>query len=222
MRAIGLAVQLAFCFIAACSFVTHAATLTLDIAAEPGSPSSAAAQLVFNGNSLTFQDAGDGFDFTVVNASDISLIGRKGNISGTFTIGAIGAGTPQTALVSGIGTLSIADGSSKLQADLDLNNVFSFGTSVGLNFNAQANLSNITYNGADASLLGMIGSSDGTLVLSAQFLPPRSLTQLTSGPAHRTFYTGQLNATVPEPSSYLALAVGLFATGAVIRIRIRN
>lgn len=222
MRAIGLAVQLAFCALAACSFSTHAATLTLDITAEPGGPGSAAAQLAFNGNSLSFQDAGDGFDFTVINANDISLIGKKGNISGAFTVGAISAGPPQTALVSGIGTLSIVDGSSTLQADLDLKNVFSFGTAVGLNFNAQANLSNITYNGTNASLLGMVGSNDGTLSLSAQFLPPLMLTQLTAGPAHRAIYAGQISATVPEPTSYLALAVGLFATALLTGARGRS
>jgi hypothetical protein len=84
------------------------------------------AVIKFTGTGNTFQfvpDAASGFDFqigSVDDSSDPNTVGLHGNISGTFTIGAISTSGPvQTAPVTGAGTVSILDEASVLfSADL--------------------------------------------------------------------------------------------------------
>jgi hypothetical protein len=182
--------------------------------------------MLFNGNggvggSIQFPNASDGFDFVVAGSSDTALVGLKGNITGSFSIGAISAvGPAQFAPVSNTGTFSIFDGANTLTADLQLLSVGTLGTSVGLNLNGDPNLSNFAYSGGNASLLALSGANDASLVLSGQFSHPTSLLSLTANNAvNSAVYSGTLQATVPEASSYLFLAAGLIAAGFSMRNR---
>ena len=64
------------------------------------------------------------------------------------------------------------------------------------------------------------GANDASLVLSGQFSHPTSLLSLTANNAvNSAVYSGTLQATVPEASSYLFLAAGLIAAGLSMRNR---
>jgi hypothetical protein len=230
MRAIKRTLQVLFIVVAVCTFTGSYANsvLSLQISSESGTPG---ALIHFNGttDTITFSPAGGApptYDFVISNSSSGSLISKKGNIVGSFAVGPITStptvfGPLQSAFVTGTGTFSIFDGSNTLSADLALNSVFTLGTTVGLNFNALANLSNFSYaSGSDPALLSLLGSPDGTLTLSSQFLAPKTLTQLmATGAANSSTYSGSLTATVPEPSSFLLLAAGLIAAAVSMRRR---
>jgi hypothetical protein len=202
----------------------HAATVTIDIVSETGA---SPGRVVFNGTGsvgtpFSFVDATDGFDFVIAGSSDAALVGLKGNISGTFTIGAISSSGPaQLAPVGGTGVFSIFDGASTLTADLSLIDIGTLGTSLGLNLSGSPNLTNFAYSGSVDSLAALATSSDAAVVLSAQFKPKKSLLDLTAtGAVNASVYSATLAATpVPEPSSYWLLGAGLFAAAVSIRRR---
>jgi len=205
------------------SVPASATTLTIDIVSEPGITPG---RMLFNGNggvgsTIQFPNGSDGYDFVVAGSSDTALIGLKGNITGSFSIGAISAvGPAQFAPVSNTGTFSIFDGANTLTADLQLLSIGTLGTSVGLNLNGDPNLSNFAYTGGNASLLALSGVNDASLVLSGQFSHPTSLLSLTVNKAvNSAVYSGTLQATVPEASSYLFLAAGVMAAGFSMRNR---
>lgn len=201
-----------------------AADITFDVVSTPVVAGSAA-KIQFKGNpffSIAFPNAGDGFDFKISNGSNSAFDGLSGNIGGTFTIGAITTvGAMQTAPVIGTGTFSIFDGASTLTADLTWDSIFSVGTTTALNFNAVANLSNVTYAGSNAALQSVVTSIEPTFNLSAQFGRKMSLTQLmTKGATTSTTYSGSFAAQpVPEPSTYALMIAGLAVAGVAARRR---
>lgn len=99
--------------------------------------------------------------------------------------------------------------------------IFSTGTTTALNFNAVANLSNVTYAGSNAALQSIVTSIGQTFNLSAQFGRKTSLTQLMSnGATTSTTYSGSFAAQpVPAPSTYALMIAGLAVAGVAARRR---
>lgn len=222
MHSVQRTLKLLFAVVALSAVSTHAAALTVDLVSDPGGTTPAL--VAFNGSNLSFVNASDSFGFIIAGSSDPTLVGLRGTIGGTFTIGPITTlGPAQSAPVSdaGTGSLSIRDGGGNtLSAHLSLNGVSTFKTAVGFNGDALANLDSFSYTGTNHGLLSLMSSVDPTITLSAQFLPAKSLSDLTDGKAtYNSTYSGTMSAAVPEPSSYLLLAVGLCAIGISLRRR---
>jgi hypothetical protein len=225
MRSIKCTLQLLLSTFAFYGITSHAALLAIEIVSNPGTP---AGRMLFTGtgsvgtSTIEFSHANDGYDFLIAGSSAPGLVGLKGNIDGLFTINQVNVvGSAQTADVQGTGTFSIFDGTDTLTADLSLLTVGTLGAGLVLNFNGTPNLSNFSYSGSNVTLQSFVTSPDPALALSAQFIPPKSLTALTvDGAVNSSVYSGTIAATVPEPSSYLLLAAGLI--GAAVSLRRRR
>jgi len=138
------------------------------------------------GASIDFFGATDTFTFpnsgtrdfsitSVAGSTDPQTPGLQGNIGGTFTIGAITVSVDaQTAPVSGTGTFSIVDEASQVfSANLSWIDIRTTGSGGVLNLTGTANLSNVTYAGANTDLTQFL-TSGGANVLTFQFIPPPS------------------------------------------------
>jgi hypothetical protein len=119
----------------------------------------------------------------------------------------------QTAPVTTIGapgSFSIFDGTFWFTSEISWISIYTNGTGGGLNAGGSLNLSNVSYTGTNADLVALSVASDRTAVISFQFVPARSLTQLTSGGTKSTSYSGSVNGTppplhVPDGGSVLAM-----------------
>jgi len=176
------------------------------------------ADVIFNGSgdTFTFRPETGGPDFrisTVIGQTDPDTDGLTGNIQGTFTIGSISASGPsQTAPVTGTGTFSILDEAGILfSAELQWVDIVTVGTGGTINLNGVANLSGISYSGLNSDLLQFIPAGTGTSVITFQFIPGKSLAQLTAdGATNSTSYSGTVvPAAVPLPSTLILLGSGL-------------
>ncbi len=197
-----------------------AEAVSFNLASQPG-PTPAVIR--FNGDptrTITFPNATDGFDF-VVQSGALALNGLVGNINGTFTVGTItspGFGV-QVAPVTGSGVFSIFDGVDTLTADVTWSDIFSLGTTLGLNVSGNLNLTNMVYTGTNVELNAMKNDGQGVLTVSAQFVPGMSLTQLmTSNAVNSTSFSGTYNS-VPEPASMALIGMGVMALAARRRNR---
>jgi hypothetical protein len=195
-------------FLAIVSFLTLAPAahaLNFDFVSD-GNPG---ATVQFNGTPKTFNfaPASTGYDFVIRTSDNAALVGLQGNFKGTFTIGAITIGGGlQSAPVTGTGQFTVFDGTTALTADLVWNSAFSFGTIVGLNDVGLPNLSNVAYTGSNAGLLQLASDINQTASLSTQFLPGKTLTQLTAPNSfYEATYSGSYNSVVPEPTTMLTL-----------------
>ena len=169
--------------------------ITLNFSSVPG------ATVRFTGTGKTFQFvdsttvgfAGSDFRVTLSDGAGDS-IGLLGNLGGTFTIGTITISGPiQNAPVTGVGSFSIFDGSTSLTATAQWTSIRTFGTSGGINAGGSINLSAISYSGANADLQALAASAadTGIATVSFQFVPAKTLTQLTTaGAVNSTTYSG--------------------------------
>jgi hypothetical protein len=196
-----------------------------------GLASAGNAKIAFNGANDTFtfnnstQTATAGRDF-VVNVQEgfpggsTSLETLLGNISGTYSIGAITtSGSTQTADVSGTGSFSIADGAGQfftatlqwLTIQTTANGLFG-----NINTTGSVNLSNLGYSGSNADLIELAKNSGGSLTATFQFNPGKDLTRLTTDLSSITSYSASVSI-LPEPSFYGLLAIGMGGLFALTR-----
>lgn len=199
-----------------------ASPIQFNFVSEPAS-TQAGASIEFKGapnNTVTFPDAPDGYDFVITQSDTADLIGIKGNIGGTFTVGAITpAGPLQTAPLTGTGTFSLTDpGGQVLSATLVWNDIYTYNATGGLNSEGAFNLTQWAYAGTYASFLDIKNNIlDQSSDLSFQFNPARKLSQvLISGADTQTTYSGSYTM-APEPAT-----LGLLALGGLALIRGRR
>jgi hypothetical protein len=196
-----------------------------DFASEP-SGMQAGAYIEFKGGpdrTVTFPDGVSGYDFVITQSDVSSLIGIKGNIGGTFTVGTISTvGLLQTAPLTGTGTFSLTDsGNNVLSATLVWNDIYTYVAPGGLNPWNTLNLTNWTYSGSDPAFLDILAGTDQTSTLSFQFSPGKTLTQLmATGSYNLTTYSGSFSM-VPEPATMALLGIGS-AMMAAVRLRRRR
>jgi hypothetical protein len=197
--------------------------------------SGATVEFVGTGNTFSMINVGGGDtdhtgatrDFAVTSTVGGfgTLVGMLGNITGTFTIGPIttvGVGH-EVAPVSGVGGFSINDGagfsftSSLSWVDIE---TFAGGIFGAINTSGTLNLSGFSYGGANLDLQALAGHPAAVVVASFQFIPPKSLTVLTTdGEVNSTSYSGTLTAT-PEPTTMLLGGSGLIALAYAARKRL--
>jgi PEP-CTERM motif len=163
----------------------------------------------FHGTPNTFEFSNsNGRGFQITNADQPSLVGLKGSIGGLFTIGPITPmpGYEQATVTGAGGKFNIFDSDTStnpLTADLTWDSVFRVGPAGILNPDEVFNLSNFQYTGSDPTLTWLANSMKGTSVLTFQFTPSLSLTQLTAdNTEHQTSYSGTVATLIPEPSTY--------------------
>jgi len=192
------------------SLITH-----FDFISEPAN-TQAGATIEFMGGptrSVTFPDAPDGYDFVITQSGTADLIGLKGNINGTFTVGPVTtAGALRTASLTGTGTFSLTDpGGQVLSATLAWNDIYTYGANGGLNPESALNLTGWTYSGSYPSFVDIKNGQDQSSDLTFQFNPGKNLSQLmATGADTQTTYSGSFSMT-PEPATLGLLAVGVLA-----------
>ncbi len=154
----------------------------------------------FNGNA-TF-DLGNPGTFT-------SISGYTGEITGTFTIGAISG---NSAPVTGTGDFQLKKGSETFDGSLEWKDILFVWVFGGLNYNAKANLTPDSGQGpfTDAFLNELL--QGGITTLSFQFTVLKTLEELKTTEL-KTSWSGSISA-VPIPGGLLALGmVRLLAHG---------
>lgn len=174
----------------------------------------ASVQFVGTGDTFSFLAAPDGNHFVITASDGVGdAVGLRGQMLGTWTIGPIvSIGGLEQASVSGTGTLIIHDGLGyDLTGTLTWDTIYTFGASGGLNVTGRLNVQNISYQGSVADLQAVMlhGRGWASDVVSFQFRPSKSLTQLTTdGAINETSFSGTLRA--PDTgSSLLLLGMGL-------------
>ncbi len=172
------------------------------------------AWIEFNGASqITFTPASNNFMLTAS--------GLLGEITGTFTIGAVTPVAPgiASAPVNGVGAVTIHDGSLEFTAKVDWDSITEIGAGGGLNMTAEVNMWDISYSGLNADLLAMVATGHASNVLTFQFGSPVSLAALKLGaPTHSTSFSGTMTAVPDGGTVVMLLGIG-FSGLALIRRR---
>lgn len=200
-----------------------AQAITIDFSSLPG------ASVEFDGNTDTFHFAPTGADQMRITMSDGvgDSVGLLGRMDGSFTLGSISTiGALQIAAVSGIGTLIIDDGAgSSLTATLTWSQIATFGTAGIINVDGSMNLQSISYTGSNQDLLAIAAPERGTETVSFQFVPGRTLLELTEdGTSQSATFSGRIVAEdttsggggdpVPDAgATALMFALGLLGLG---------
>jgi len=160
------------------------------------------------------------FGFTSTNGYQFSIssvqggvgdsVGDNGFLSpgGAFAIGAITiTGGLQSAPVTGTSTLHITDNATlDLTGTINRVSIATISVAGVLNLNGQVNLTAITYSGANSDLAALAAAGSGEDVVTFQFVPAKTLTQLTTT-GGQTSYSGSITS-VPEPGTWVLVAMG--------------
>jgi hypothetical protein len=201
----------------------QASAIQLQLSADLG------ASLHFNGagpgGTFNFVNNSSGYSFIVETSDGLDVLGSA-TITGTYAIGSIssgggGAESASVSVVSGPATLVIEDVNGDLfTASLTWNQIATSGT--GGNLSATLSLASVSYSGSHSDLLTLASHNSGDMAVSFQFLPPKSLTELTGETAINdsrsfsgTISADDRNARVPDGGSTLILlGMALSAVGA--------
>lgn len=192
-----------------------AGAISMDFASVP------TASICFVGNNDTFSFVEDssGNDFQITLASDPSLITSFGTITGNFGVTNVQTVSPtyETATVTGSGTFTVTDNTGVLSGTITWADMYTLGTTGGLNTFGVANLSAINYTGTKTSMAAFLAG--GTMTATFQFSPPKSISQLIQdGQTSCTSYSGTMNS-VPIPGAVLLLGAGMARLAAYARRR---
>ena len=156
---------------AAIGFANSAKAVEIDYASAPGG------LIVFPGDSTFHFTAGDNLQIVTGTAS-----GFLGSVQGTFTIGPVTVlipGLVERADVSGFGTFTIHDpANGDLTSTIEWLTIGQIGGSGALNFQANVNMTNITYSGTNPDLVALATAGSAVNVLSFQFTTAIPLTVL--------------------------------------------
>lgn len=187
--------------------------LTLNFAADTN------ATIQFNGASDSFQFAanntGDQWYITTESGGS-SAIGLQGLFNnGPFFYGPIastGSGltlVQQATVLGPLANIVISDGTVSLSGTVNFEKIATFATSTGdINANLAVNLTGVTYSGSNPDLAFLDASQPGTLSLSFNFSPGKTLTQLSTGSGpFTTSYSGSI-VVVPEPGTLSLAGLG--------------
>src|SRR5262245_54767363 len=174
----------------------------------------------------SFSFTGSGFQITSTGAA----LGLPGNITGTYNLGTITTvGAVQSAPVTnGAGAthdFTITDASSNVfKGNVAWIDITTVGTAGVINTSGSINLTGVTYSGSNPDLVALAGSGSGIATITFQFIPGKTLTQLTTGTAiNSTSYSGTVASTAgPAPSNLVLLGLGGLVAGAVLLRRRRN
>jgi hypothetical protein len=147
------------------------------------------------------------------------LFGNVPFLYGPITSTGSGITLVQKATVTGpLANFTLFDGSGNLSGSVNFVDVETFATSGGgVNANLAVNLTGVTYSGSNPDLLFLNAHQPGTLNMSFQFSPGRTLTQLSAGTGpYATSFSGSL-IVVPEPS-----ALALAGLGGLVLLHLRR
>jgi len=166
----------------------------------------------FSGGAFTFTTnaAGNQFHITSVSGGVGDSVGDVGGVSpgGPFVIGTISTiGSEQTASVTGTGMFYISDGSQNLTAIVQWLNITTIGSLGILDLTGAVNLIGASYSGLGSDLGALAAAGSGVDVISFQFNPAETLTQL-AATGGETSYSGSVTV-VPEPGTFALIGAGL-------------
>jgi hypothetical protein len=170
-------------------------------------------KVVFSGGTFSFTSDTNGYQFSITSVSDGvgDSTGLMGYVTpgGPFTIGTITTSGPlQSAPVIGTGVLHITDSSNiDLTGSIQWVDITTYGIGGIIDLNGQVNLTGITYTGANSDLSALAAAGAASDVITFQFVPAKTLTQLTTT-GGQTSYSGSINA-IPEPGTILLVSIGL-------------
>lgn len=198
------------------TFIASSNAIVLNFDALPGT------EVNFPGNGTFNFTSTNGYQFQITSVSggvgDSSGLDGYVAPGGPFNIGTITTnGNEEQASVSGTGMLHITDSSSiDLTASIQWDNITTFFTSGTLDLNGTVNLTAIHYTGSNSDLRALMAGGMGSDVITFQFVPAESLSQLATTP-NETSYSGSI--AVPEPSSSALILGGLALLYCVFRFR---
>ncbi|PWU21513.1 MAG: hypothetical protein C5B50_01585 [Verrucomicrobia bacterium] len=137
----------------------------------------------FAGGGFTFVGNASGFQFQIDDVSNGAgdSLGFNGYFtsSSAFSIGTITInGAMQSAPVTGSCVIHISDGVNELTGTVQWVDIATLGTSGVLNLNGVVNLTGIAYGGSSLDLQSLVASASGSIDMTFQFVPARTLTQL--------------------------------------------
>jgi hypothetical protein len=216
---IGTPIIAAFAGLAICSGIADA-QLSLNYSSTPGSTigfNGSAHSFQFNPSTLTaYNDLFLGTQWYIGSETGGtgSAVGLFGGVDNSpFSYGPITvSGLEQSATVSGpLGGLFITDVSDvDLTGTVDWATISTYGSAGAINAALQVNITDLQYTGSNPDLQALASSGNGSMILTFQFSPGKTLSQLSAGSnSFLTSYSGSIS--VPEPSTVALAGLGLIA-----------
>jgi hypothetical protein len=216
---IGTSIITAFAGLAISSGIADA-QLSLNYSSTPGATigfNGSAHSFEFNSSTLTAYNGlflGTQWYVGSETGGTGSAVGLFGGVDNSpFSYGPITVnGLLQSATVTGpTGGLFITDESDvDLTGTVDWATISTYAYAGGINAALQVNITDLEYTGSNPDLQALASGGDGSMILTFQFSPGKTLSQLSSGSnSFLTSYSGSIS--VPEPSTIALAGLGLVA-----------